>query len=346
VVHPAEPLERRLHAELAARLAGRGVAGIAVVRGVAPELSVAWLPEALAEEPRCLTYSVTKLFTGCLALVLQEEGRLSLADPLARWFPEIREAARIPLRALLNHTAGIPDYGGLGAYHEAVRRSPGEPWSFGDYARHTWEKGLSFEPGTGWAYSNPGFLLMKRVLEAASGESYAELVASRIVRRLALERTDVPESVAALASLAPASSTLLSPTGEPCDVRAAYHPGWVSHGVVASTPSEIARFVHALFGGRIVGRRSLDELTTLGPVPRGPPRWPRPSYGLGLMADPEVGVFGHGGGGPGYGASAFHAPGLGPGGATACALCAVEEDFLAESLVLDVLASLRVEPGG
>jgi D-alanyl-D-alanine carboxypeptidase len=343
-VDPEEALERRLRAELAARLGGRGAGGIAVARGAAPELSVVWLPETLSEEPRFLIYSVTKLFTGSLALVLQEEGRLSLADPLARWFPEIREAARIPLRALLNHTAGIRDYGGLDAYHEAVRCSPGEPWSFADYARHTWEKGLLFEPGTGWAYSNPGFLLMKRVLEAAAGESYAELVASRIVRRLALERTDVPESVAALASLAPARTTLLSPTAEPRDVRASYHPGWVSHGVVASTPSEIARFVHALFAGRIVGRRSLDELTALVPVPRGPPRWPMPSYGLGLMADPEVGVFGHDGGGPGYGASAFHAPRLGPGGTTACALCAVEEEFLAEQLVLDALASLRAAP--
>ena len=58
------------------------------------------------------------------------------------------------------------------------------------------------------------------------------------------------------------------------------------------------------------------------------------------MADPEspVGpVYGHNGGGPGYTASAFHAPALAPGGTTACALCGVEDDSLAETLVFDAL---------
>jgi D-alanyl-D-alanine carboxypeptidase len=59
---------------------------------------------------------------------------------------------------------------------------------------------------------------------------------------------------------------------------------------------------HALFSERIVGPASLGELTTLVPLPKAPPRWRRPSYGLGVMADPESPwdpLFGHGGGGPG-----------------------------------------------
>lgn len=235
----------------------------------------------------------------------------------------------------------MPDYGGIEAYHAAVRRSPGEPWSFDDFADKTWRKGMLFEPGAGFAYSNPGYLLLKRILERVADRSYADLVATRICRPLDLERTFVAESIAALAALAPAASTLLSGAHEPRDVRRTYHPGWVSHGVVASTPSEVARFLHELFSGRLVGSRSIQELTTLMPVPKGPPRWKRPSYGLGVMADPESPagpVFGHDGGGPGYDASAFHAPRLAAGGVTACALCAVEEAFLAESLVLDAFA--------
>jgi D-alanyl-D-alanine carboxypeptidase len=62
------------------------------------------------------------------------------------------------------------------------------------------------------------------------------------------------------------------------------------------------------------------------------------------MADPESPwgpLFGHGGGGPGYDASVFHAPGLARGGTTVCALCAVEEDFLAENLVAEAFDLLR-----
>jgi D-alanyl-D-alanine carboxypeptidase len=334
-------LSDRLVADLGARVRDRGAAGIAIARGDPPEVCAAWLPASLDREPAFLIYSITKTFTAALALVLQEEGRVSLEEPLARWLPDVPDSSRITIRALLNHTAGVPDYGGLAAYHEAVRRSPGEPWSFEDFADHTWRRGLAFEPGSGWAYSNPGYMLVKRVLELAAGERYADLVTSRICRRLGLERTFVAESIDALASLAPAASTLVSEAREPLDVRHTYHPGWVSHGVIASTPSEVARFLHALFAGRLVSERSRQELTALVPVPAGPPRWKRPSYGLGVMADPDspIGpVFGHNGGGPGYVASAFHAPRLGRGGATACALCAVEEDFLAENLVLDTLA--------
>jgi D-alanyl-D-alanine carboxypeptidase len=340
----AKQLRDRLVALLDARLRDRGVGGLAVARGAAPEILAAWLPESLPREPAFLIYSVTKTFTATLALVLQEEGRFSLADPLARWFPEIPGSPTITVRALLNHTAGVPDYGGRRAYHDAVRRAPGEPWSFDEFARHSWQGGLLSEPGAGWAYSNPGYLLVKRVLERVADERQADLVQSRLCRRPGLEHTFVPESVAALASLAPATSTLLSAAQEPRDVRLAYHPGWVSHGVVASTPSEVARFLHALFSEQIVGRESLRELTTLVPVPKGPPRWLEPSYGLGVMADPASPwgpLFGHSGGGPGYGASAFHAPGLAPGGSTVCAACAVEEDFLAENLALDALDSLR-----
>jgi len=340
----AEPLRSSLAAELRARLGERGSGGIAVALGGAAEVSAVWLPATLPDEPRFLTYSITKTFTAALATILGEEGRLSLEDPLSRWFPEIDSSPRISVRMLLNHTAGIPDYGGEEAYHEAVRRSPGRPWSLEEFANHSWRKGLRFEPGAGWAYSNPGYLLVKRILESVAGESYADLVRSRICRGLGLRRTFVPESLADLSSLAPTTSTLLSPDREPLDVRACYHPGWVSHGVVASTPSEVASFLQALFSGRLVRERSMRELVTLVPVPHGPPRWRKPSYGLGVMADPESPLgplFGHNGGGPGYDGSAFHAPRLVPGGATICALCAVEDDFLAENLVLDAFELLR-----
>src|SRR5206468_2267838 len=108
-------------------------------------------------------YSITKTFTATLVLLLREEGRLSLDDPLSRWFPRIPQADRITLRQLLNHTAGVPDYGALRSYHEAVRSSPSTPWSFERFAAETFDRGLQFEPGSSWAYSNPGYMLLKRI---------------------------------------------------------------------------------------------------------------------------------------------------------------------------------------
>jgi D-alanyl-D-alanine carboxypeptidase len=328
-----------------AEIGALATAGLAVVTDEATGPAVAWIPATEREEPAYLAYSITKTITAALVLSLHDAGRVALDDRLARWFPRIDRAECISLRQLLAHTAGIPDYGGLAAYQAAVRASPSAPWTFERFAAETFDRGLRFDPGTGWAYANPGYMLLKRILEEVAGRPFADLVAERIAGPLGLARTFVPGSVADLRTLAPAPSRALAEDGQVRDVREHYHPGWVSHGVVASTPSDVARFLHALFRGQLVSAESLREMTTLVRVPteagdHAP--WAEPSYGLGIMADPASRrgrVWGHNGGGPGYNTSAFHAPDL--GGASVCAMCA-REGGSAERLVLAVLAAMEV----
>jgi D-alanyl-D-alanine carboxypeptidase len=340
----------RLAEILSTAASGRGVASVAAIKkaGAAPQ--VYWVPESDVE-PAFLAYSITKTFTAVLILGLCEESRLSLDDRLVRWFPRIAGADQISLRHLLNHTGGIPDYGGSRAYHQAVQSSPSSPWSFERFAAETFDKGLRFEAGQGWAYSNPGYMLLKRVAEEVTGVSYRALISERIARPLELRRTFVAESIDDLGPLAPGTSSSLSADGAPRDVRAHYHPGWVSHGVVASTTSDTVRFLDGLFRGALLSRNSLDQMTTMVAVPddpsegssepHPPSRWGKPSYGLGLMGDPASSwglVVGHNGGGPCYSASAFHAFDL--GGASVCAMGAIEDGFNAEDIVFDVLDHL------
>jgi CubicO group peptidase (beta-lactamase class C family) len=222
---------------------GRAAAGIAVVSGAGARPEAVWVPASALDEPAYLAYSITKTFTAVLILQLRDEQRLTLDDRLARWFPRIDRSDRISLGQLLNHTAGIPDYGWLDSYHDAVRAAPSSPWSFERFAAETFEKGLLFDPGSSWAYSNPGYMLLKRVAEDIAERSYGAMIRERLARPLGLLRTFVPESVSDLSTLAPASSRALASDGATREVRDHYHPGWVSHGVVASTPSDIARFL-------------------------------------------------------------------------------------------------------
>jgi D-alanyl-D-alanine carboxypeptidase len=327
-------------------LEGRGAGGIAVVTGDGARVDAVWRPGSSRDEPGYLAYSITKTFTATVVLQLRDAQRLSLDDPLARWFPGIDRSERISLRQLLDHTAGIPDYGALASYHDAVRASPSVPWSFERFAAETFEKGLRFEPGSSWAYSNPGYMLLKRISEELTGRSYGALIRDRITRPLGLARTFVPETLDDLASLASAESTALSIDRTAREVRGLYHPGWVSHGVVASTPSEIARFLDALFRHDLLAARSRREMTTLvsigADVPAGASRWRKPGYGLGIMGDPESSwgrLWGHSGGGPGYSTSVLHAPDAGE--ATVCAMCSVEGDARAEAIVFTVLDAMR-----
>ena len=325
---------------LTAAAADRGVASLAVIERSGTEPHACWVPES-EEEPAFLAYSITKTFTAALILQLRDEKRIALDAPLSRWFPRVDRADRISIRQLLNHTAGIPDYGRVHAYHESVKSTPESPWSFDKFAMETFDRGLAFEPGSGWAYSNPGYMLLKRIAEEVAGAPLATLVAERIARPVGLRRTFVAESIEDLATLAAGTSCALSPDGAPRDVRTTYHPGWVSHGVVASTASDVTRFLDALFRGAIVSRDAIAQMLELVPVPvdasdtwrAGPP-----AYGLGVMGSTSSRwgrIAGHNGGGPCYMASAFHALDL--GGATVCAMGAIESGFDAEHLVFDVL---------
>ncbi len=337
-----------LERELARAIGGPAAVGLAACDG-AGEVATRWQPAA-EPEPAFLIYSVSKIALAFWVLALCESGRLSLSDRLARWAPDLPGAADITLRHLLGHTAGIRDYGGLEGYHRAVRKDPGSPWSADRFLGPTRREGLLFAPGSGWSYSNPGYLLVRRIAEEASGESFAQAVHARIAQPLGLERTRVVTAIADLADLAPAVSAAVGGR----DVPGCYHPGWVSHGVMASTARETARFVHSVLGGELLAPSSLEAMTELVPVPldrvaEDRPLAGRPGYGLGVMGSPSspVGVvWGHNGGGPGYTASVFHAPRHPRGATTVAVTCAVEQEAVAEGLVFSVLRGLASTDAG
>jgi D-alanyl-D-alanine carboxypeptidase len=177
---------------------------------------------------------------------------------------------------------------------------------------------------------------------------FGTLLQRHVTKPLGLGNTRMAEEPDDLASVEPAFSTLLEESGAARDVRHFYHPGWVSHGVAVSTPSELTRFLRALFGGALLSRDSLAQMTHKIPVQQASPHWRKPGYGLGLMGDgasPWGPLWGHGGGGPGTVAAVFHAPELADGeGVTVCAMCAIEVDPLAERLVFAALDRISAAP--
>src|SRR6476661_7022556 len=96
------PTREHLRDTLTAAASGRGVASIAVIDPTGASPLAVWTPES-AQEPAFLAYSITKTLIAACVVSLAEEGRVTLDDPLARWFPRIEHAERISLRRLLNH---------------------------------------------------------------------------------------------------------------------------------------------------------------------------------------------------------------------------------------------------
>jgi len=251
------------------------------------------------DEPRYLIYSLTKTFIAVLFCRLADRGELSLDSPVTAWLDEPR-LQEPTLRELLNHTAGVPDYADSG-YAEAMRRRPLEPWPDEKLLLHA----LRRDPPPPWMYSNTGYLLLRRVLDTLVPGGFAGALERELTVPLGMTETTLALDPGDLDELAPGLSSQIGAATQ--DVRGRYHPCWVGHRTAISTAADLRRFWTALAAGELLGRSFHDLLSTVevGVEAYG---LVRPSYGLGVMADPDWphGVLiGHGGGGPGYGAAVF-----------------------------------------
>ncbi|HRJ70817.1 MAG TPA: serine hydrolase domain-containing protein [Terrimicrobiaceae bacterium] len=252
-------------------------------------------------------YSITKTFTAVAVLLLEESQGPFLDRAAAELIPDTPVPPVVTVRQLLNHTGGLSDYFASSAYREDVRADPSNPWTFDRLLRVGLAGTPLFPPGEGWAYSNPGYMLLNLLIERLSGVPFQDFVARAILQPLALGETR--------AFLTPDSGGVFLAAEEPSpggDYLRRYAPGWIGPGCLISTVSDLVRFFDGLFAGKLVGPEALAEMTAAVPVPVPPRDGIEASMGLGLMHgrhDPLGEGYGHGGGGPGYTTYAVCYPG-------------------------------------
>ena len=129
--------------------------------------------------------SISKQFTAAALLLLQQDGKLQLSDPVGKYFPELTRAGDVTILNLLTHTSGYQDDAPLDYIPPALYKAvaPLE-------VAHTFAgKPLDFEPGTQWQYSNTGFIVATLIVEKVAGEPLDKLLAERVFKPL--EMTDV-----------------------------------------------------------------------------------------------------------------------------------------------------------
>lgn len=129
--------------------------------------------------------SVSKQFTAAAILLLAQDGRLGLDDPVRRWLPSLPPiTAPVTLRHLLTHASGLVDYEDL-----MGEDWPGQIRDAGVLALLEREDRLLFAPGTAYRYSNGGYALLALVVERASGEPFQTFVRRRIFEPLGMQGT-------------------------------------------------------------------------------------------------------------------------------------------------------------
>jgi D-alanyl-D-alanine carboxypeptidase len=232
--------------------------------------------------------SVGKAYTATAVLQLVEEGKLALDAPIARWAPNLPNAAHITIEDLLGHTSGLFSF----QEDEGLRADPGYKPPQRLLATAAGQPPL-FCPGAAWSYSNTGYVLLGTILEAVDGKPYDQVLSGRIIERLDLRETSVlapGRTPAGMAPPVPAGEDLATP---------------FAAGAVAASAADVVRFWRALLSNRLHGQdvtaRRLARLYPMAGVS------PAGFYGLGVivsdlaLADPSAADswIGHAGGLPG-----------------------------------------------
>jgi len=126
--------------------------------------------------------SVSKQFLAAATLLLAEDGKLSLDDPVGRYLPELTRANEITIRELLSHTSGYQDYYPL----DYVAPFMLKPVTAREILDQWAKKPLDFDPGTRWQYSNTNFVAAGRIVERVSGMPLMGFLEARIFRPLGI----------------------------------------------------------------------------------------------------------------------------------------------------------------
>lgn len=235
-----------------------------------------------SSEPLVPWWSFTKTVLAATVLTLVRDGLVSL--------DEVMPGGPFTLRQLLKHEAGLADYGELADYHAAVARGD-QPWPADEMLERLDATRLRYQPGVGWGYSNVGYLYIARLIETLTGTTLERAIEQRVVQSLGLPGVRLAKTPADLHDVDMGSA-------------AAYHPGWVYHGLLVGRVSDAALLLDRLLGTDLLPQVLLGEMLTrrvLGGPLAGRP-WLIAGYALGLMqGDVEGGLTlsGHTGCGPG-----------------------------------------------
>ncbi len=131
--------------------------------------------------------SMTKPITATAIMMLQDEGKLSVDDPVSKYLPELADLktadgkpAKITLRHLMTHTSGMS---------EATAEQYKTAHSLADVIPFYVGKPLQFEPGSKWQYCQSGIISLGRIVEIVSGQSYPDFLQKRLFGPLGMKDT-------------------------------------------------------------------------------------------------------------------------------------------------------------
>jgi CubicO group peptidase (beta-lactamase class C family) len=218
--------------------------------------------------------SLTKQFTAAIILQLVQEGRLSLDDPISRFFPHHPQpGAGATVRQLLNHTSGIQSYTGIPGW--MTEANTNRAYTTAEMIAVFRDRPSPTPPGQTWAYNNSGYVMLGAIIEQVTGKPWHRVLAERITGPLGLrtigygvERETLPEMAVGYSSEA----------GQVRPARRIHMSVPHAAGALDGTVGDLARWSQALHHGRVVSPSLYAQMIAPTRLPDGRSQ----PYGFGL----------------------------------------------------------------
>jgi D-alanyl-D-alanine carboxypeptidase len=198
--------------------------------------------------------SISKQFTAATILMLEEEGKLSIDDPVGKYIPGLTDGDKVTIRQILSHTAGYQDY-----WPEDYAMTPMfKPTSTETILDRWAKKPLDFAPGTQWQYSNTNFVLAGAIIRKVSGQSVTDLLTTRVFKPLGMTSAWNSDQQ----KLGPADAAAYVRYGigpsRPAPIEGA---GWMeAAGELAMTPHDLALWDESLLAQSLLSSKSYKKL--------------------------------------------------------------------------------------
>lgn len=197
--------------------------------------------------------SISKVFTAIITFQLIEEGKLNLNTKLDQFYPNIKNADKITIANLLNHTSGIYNYLDWEDYYISKKNN----FSKNDMLKLIEMGKPQFKPGSDSYYSNSNYLLLGYIIESITLKSYPENVKIRITDKIGLANTFCETSDKEYMK----RNTSYKFNGEKWVKEQDTHPSFTfSAGAIVSTAEDLSKLMQELFKGTLVSENSLKQM--------------------------------------------------------------------------------------
>ena len=267
--------------------------------------------------------SNTKTMTGALIVLLAQDGKLKLSDPVSTYIPDVPDGENITVAQLLKMRSGLYGYTADPALAAAMDANPGKAWTPQEVLAIAFRHPPQFAPDASYEYSNTNYALLGLIAEKVGGRPLAQQFADRLFGPVGLTQTSLP---AADDTSMPApyshgymyggSFYALADDPYPADMQAAAQAGTLqpvdytnqnssyatAAGGAISTADDLATWMKALVSGKVFNADYHQQwLTSLQPEDPAAPDGQKYGYGISYQRfGPNAAMFYHGGELPGF----------------------------------------------